>query len=179
LRNIAHHPIPPDVASQTTFRLFYALALLGCGHARWPDEPGTPVELSISQNVDAGDRFLTALTARRQAASLSPPVTVPRYQQEISAYAADLQAGKTSATAAERAIETWGKSRYAADVAGFLVDCSAAENMAIPSRLIELPTAVISYAVAYFRPRSLAQNQCAILVVAVVGPQSVKAVSAN
>ena len=154
------------------------LGLLGCSHARWPDEPGTPVELSLSENVDAADRFLTALTSRRHAASVPSPVVVPRYQDELRGYAAELQAGKISAADAQRTIATWGKSRYAADVAVYLVDCSPGQNMPIPLRLVELPTAVISYAAAYFHPRSMTTNQCAILVVAVVGPQVVSQTAA-
>jgi hypothetical protein len=146
---------------------------LGCSHARWPDEPGVPVELSLSQNADASDSFLVALTSRRHAANLPSPVSVPRYQDEIRAYAGDLQTGKISAAEAEREISIWGRARYAAEVRSYVLDCSARANMPIPRPLVELPTAVISYAPAQFRPRSMADVQCAILLVAVVGSQSV------
>jgi hypothetical protein len=74
---------------------------------------------------------------------------------------------------AEEAIVTWGRASYGRDVAPFLIDCSAGEKMELPDRLVELPSAVISYAAAHFRPRSLQRDQCAVLVVAVVGPDSV------
>jgi hypothetical protein len=54
-------------------------------------------------------------------------------------------------------------------VASFVVDCAAPGGMELPSRLVEMPSAVISYAAAHFRPRSLGRDQCAVVVVAPVG----------
>ena len=157
--------------------LLALLAASGCAHKQlWPDEPGVPVEPVLTDNVEAAERFLSALSSRRKAVNLTPPIAVPRYQEEIRAYATDLQSGKISAVDAEHAIGQWGRSRYGTEVSVFMLDCSAGEAMPLPPRLIELPTAVIAYAAAHFRPRSLTQNQCAILLVAVVGSEAVRAI---
>ncbi len=141
---------------------------LSCASTHWPDEPGVPVELGRAANVEAGDSFLAALTAARQARGLPAPLVTPRYQSEIRTFADDLQAGKTSAAGARRAIEGWGGVAYQHGVESWLVDCGKGAPQ-IPSALGELPSAVISYAAAHFRPRSLAADQCVVLVVAPTG----------
>ena len=45
--------------------------------------------------------------------------------------------------------------------------------MKLPSALVERPSAVVSFAAAHFRPRSLASDQCAVLVVALEGSEQV------
>jgi hypothetical protein len=145
-----------------------ALAL-SCASNPWPDEPGLPVAVGLAANVDAGDGFLAALSTARAARSLPAPLVTPRYQSEIRNFAEDLQAGKTSATGAQRAIERWGRIAYRRPVASWLVDCGVGQPPQIPSALAELPVAVVSYAAARFRPRSLAADQCAVLVVALKG----------
>jgi hypothetical protein len=139
-----------------------------CATTPWPDEPGVPVALGRAANVEAGDSFLAALTAMRQAGNLPAPLVTPSYQSEIRTFAEDLQAGKTSAAGARRAIESWGKAAYHRAVESWLVDCSNAAPK-VPSKLGELPAAVVSYAAAHFRPRSLANDQCVVLVVATTG----------
>jgi hypothetical protein len=146
-------------------------SLSGCAGPSWPDEPGIPVELSQAANVQAGDAFLAALTARRRSATLPAPIVAPRYQSDLRPIAEDLQAGKTSAAGAERAAAAWGRAAYARDVATFLVDCAAGDKMEVPSKLASMPSAVISYAAAQFRPRSLPKTQCVVIVVAVVGAE--------
>jgi hypothetical protein len=143
--------------------------VLSCASNPWPDEPGLPVAVGLAANVDAGDAFLAALTAARAARSLPAPLATPRYQSEIRNFAEDLQSGKTSAAGAQRAIERWGRVAYRRPVASWLVDCGAGQPPQIPAALAELPSAVVSYAAAHFRPRSLARDQCAILVVALIG----------
>ena len=142
---------------------------LSCASTPWPDEPGLPVAVGLAANVDAGDSVLTALTAARATRSLPAPLVTPRYQSEIRNFAEDLQAGKTSAAGAQRAIERWGRAAYQRPVASWVIDCGSGQPPQIPSALAELPVAVISYAAAHFRPRSLAAEQCAVLVVALKG----------
>ena len=154
----------------------FALALASaCAGSPWPDEPGIPVALSEANNLEAGDAFLTALTARRRSANLPAPIVTPRYQGEIRAFAENLQAGKTSVAGAERAIADWARAAYQREVIAFAIDCSRGERMELPSRLVELPSAVISYAAAHFRPRSRPNDQCAILVVALLGSEPIRA----
>jgi hypothetical protein len=143
--------------------------VLACASNPWPDEPGVPVALGLAANVDAAESFLTALTAARRAQSLPAPLVTPRYQSEIRTFAVDLQAGRTSAQGAKRAIESWGRVAYQRPVASWLLDCGWGQPPRIPSALAELPSAVVSYAAAHFRPRSLPRDQCAILVVALTG----------
>jgi hypothetical protein len=145
-----------------------ALAL-SCASNPWPDERGLPVTVGLAANVDAGETFLAALTAARAARSLPAPLVTPRYQSEIRNFAEDLQAGKTSAAGAKRAIERWGVVAYRRPVASWLVDCGAGQPPQIPPALAGLPSAVVSYAAAHFRPRSLPADQCAVLVVALTG----------
>ena len=45
--------------------------------------------------------------------------------------------------------------------------------MKLPRALVERPSAVLSYATAHFHPRSLASDQCAVLVVALEGGDEV------
>ena len=145
-----------------------ALAL-SCASNPWPDEPGVPVTLGLAANVDAGDSFLTALTAARRAQNLPVPLVTPRYQSEIRTFAVDLQAGRASADGARRAIESWARVAYQRPIRSWVLDCSSGQPPPIPPALAELPTAVVSYAAAHFRPRSLPRDQCAILVVALTG----------
>jgi hypothetical protein len=146
---------------------------LACVTLPWPDEPGIPVALGEAANVDAGDTFLAILTERRRAAGLPAPLVTPRYQPDIRSFAGDLQSGKVSAAVARRAIESWGRAAYRRTVETWVIDCSLRDQMPIPPELIGLPSAVISYAAAHFRPRSLAKDQCAILVVALTGSEQV------
>jgi hypothetical protein len=141
---------------------------LGCASTPWPDEPGVPVALGRAANVEADDSFLTALTTAREAHGLPAPLITPSYQSEIRNFAEDLQSGKTSAAGARRAIEAWGGVTYHHAVETWLVDCASGAPQ-IPSVLGELPTAVVSYAAAHFRPRSLAADQCVVLVVVPTG----------
>jgi hypothetical protein len=141
---------------------------LSCASTPWPDEPGVPVALSRAANVDATDSFLTALTTARQAHDLPAPIVTPRYQSEITIFAEDLQSGKTSVEGARRAIEAWGGATYHHAVDSWLVDCATGAPK-IPPALGERPTAVVSYAAAHFRPRSLGADQCVVLVVAATG----------
>jgi hypothetical protein len=145
----------------------------GCASLPWPDEPGVPVALSRAANVQAGDAFIAKLTAERRTANLPPPLLAPRQQDEIRVFAEDLQAGKLTAGEARRAIERWGRTSYQRDVSAWMLDCAAGENMTIPRALVDRPSAVLSYAAAHFRPRSLAGDQCAVLVVAIEGSESV------
>jgi hypothetical protein len=142
---------------------------LSCATTPWPDEPGLPVAVGRAANVDAGDSFLTALSAARAARSLPAPLVTPNSQSEIRNFADDLQAGRTSAAGARRAIESWGRVAYRRQVASWVIDCGGGQPPQIPSSLAELPVAVVSYAAAHFRPRSLAADQCAVLVVALKG----------
>jgi hypothetical protein len=143
--------------------------VLSCASSPWPDEPGLPVAPGLAANFDAGDSFLTALTAARAARSLPAPLVTPRYQSEIRNFAEDLQAGRASVAGARRAIESWGRVAYQRPVASWLIDCGSGRAPQIPTVLAELPVAVVSYAAAHFRPRSLAHDQCAVLVVALEG----------
>jgi hypothetical protein len=143
--------------------------VLGCAGTPWPDELGVPVALAQADNVQAGDAFLDALTARRRSANLAAPIVTPRYQADMRVIAEDLQAGKTSAAGARQAAESWGRAAYGQAVQSFVVDCGAPKGPEPPQRLVEMPSAVISYAAAHFRPRSMQRDQCAVLVVALVG----------
>jgi hypothetical protein len=127
------------------------------------------VALVQSDNVQAGDAFLDALAARRRSLNLPAPIVTPRYQAEIRVIAEDLQAGKTSAVGARQAAQTWGHAAYGQDVQSFVLECPAPGATELPSRLVEMPSAVISYAAAHFRPRSAGRDQCAVVVVALVG----------
>ncbi len=142
---------------------------LSCATTPWPNEPGVPVSLSLAANVEAGDTFLSALTAARGAQGLPPPLVTPRYQADIRTFAEDLQAGRTSVAGAQRAIEAWGRAAYKRSVDSWIVDCAAEQPAQLPGSLVGRPAAVISYAAAYFRPRSLPRAQCAVLVVGLNG----------
>ena len=145
----------------------------GCAATPWPDEPGVPVALSRAANVQAGDTFIAKLTAERRASNLPPPVLTPRNQDGIQPFAEDLQAGKLTAAETLRAIDRWGRAAYQRPVAAWLVDCAAGDGMKLPHGLVDRPSAVVSYAAAHFRPRSLAGEQCAVLVVAIEGADQV------
>jgi hypothetical protein len=130
--------------------------------------------MSRAANVQAEDSFLTQLTTERAAAGRPAPVVTPRYQSEILTFAGDLQTGKISAAEARRSIERWGRVAFQRDVLSWVVPCAGAGGRAVlPGELVKLPAAVVAYAAAHFRPRSMTADQCAILVVAVVGAESV------
>jgi hypothetical protein len=143
--------------------------LAGCAGLPWPDEPGVAVTLSRAANVQSGDAFFSKLTAERRAANLSPPVLTPQYQDGIRNFAEDLQAGKLTAGEAQRAIDRWGRASHQRPISTWMLDCAAGESMKVPRALVDRPSAVLSYAAAHFRPRSLANEQCAVLVVAIEG----------
>jgi hypothetical protein len=145
----------------------------GCTRSPWPDEPGIPVALSRAVNVQAGDTFIAKLTAERRASNLPPPVLTPTNQDGIRIIAEDLQAGKLSAAEAQDAINRWGRAAYQRPVVVWLVGCAAGDGMKLPHTLVDRPSAVISYATAHFHPRSLAGEQCAVLVVAAEGSEQV------
>lgn len=144
----------------------FALALAACATSRWPDEPGKPVTVSQTANVDVADQFFSALTEARHARGLPEPIVTPRTQSEIRNFADDLQAGRTSAPGAQRAIEAWGRVAYHGPVESWLLDCTGGRKVEIPPKLIEQPSAVVAYAAAQFRPASAPVDQCAVLVVA-------------
>jgi hypothetical protein len=152
---------------------------LACATLPWPDEPGVPVAVSQAANVDTGDTFLAILSEKRRAAGRSAPLVTPRYQADIRSFAADLQIGKASAAGVRRAIESWARAAYQRDVEPWVIDCATGAEMQIPAQLVELPSAVISYAAARFRPRSLTRDQCAILVVALTGSETVGSQTPN
>jgi hypothetical protein len=145
----------------------------GCAGLPWPDEPGIPVALSRAANAQTDEEFLTRLTAERRAASLPAPVLTPRHQDEIRNFAEDLQGGKLTAAEALRAIDRWGRAAYQRSVATWIIDCAAGDKMKLPGALVDRPSAVVSFATAHFRPRSLASDQCAVLVVALEGSEQV------
>jgi hypothetical protein len=150
-------------------------ATLACAALPWPDEPGVPVAMSRAANVQAEDAFLARLMADRGAAGRSAPVVTPGYQTEIRSFAEDLQAGKTSAAEARRSIERWGRAAFQRDVGSWVVSCTGG-GMTVPSELVDMPSAVVAVAAAHFRPRSMTAEQCALLIVAVRGGESVPAV---
>jgi hypothetical protein len=145
---------------------------LSCATLPWPDEPGLPVAVGQSVNVEAGETFLAALSEKRRAAGHSAPLVTPRYQADIRTFALDLQSGKISAVVARRAIDSWGQAAYQRTVEPWVIDCGAGDKMPIPQELVEIPSAVISYAAAHFHPRSMAGEQCAVLVVSLTGSES-------
>jgi hypothetical protein len=166
-------PLLPVRPRRRLLGLLAAAVASSCAHSPWPDEPGIPVEIVRFDNLNAGDAFFATLTDRRRAANREPPVTAPRYQSDIRAFADDLQAGKTSIRAAERAVEAWARAAYAREVKTFALDCSAGSAMPLPDLLVQTPVAVISYAAAHFHPRSLPKRQCAILGVVLVGSETI------
>lgn len=177
--NIAFVPspskrLPSALPPPTGLCLTGLLLLASCATMPWPDEPGVPVEVSQAANVDSGDTFLTALTDKRRAAGHSAPLVAPRYQADIRTFALDLQSGKISAAVAQKAIQAWGQTAYQRAVDPWVIDCGAGSNMVLPAKLVDQQTSVLSYAAAHFRPRSMAAEQCAILVVSLTGNQPVQ-----
>jgi hypothetical protein len=146
---------------------------LSCATLPWPDEPGLPVAVGQTANVDAGEAFLAALTEKRREAGHPAPLVTPRYQADVRTFAMDLQSGKISAVVARRAIESWGQAAYQRTVEARVIDCGAGSQMPIPADLVELPSAVVSYAAAHFHPRSMAAEQCAVLAVWLTGSEPV------
>lgn len=123
--------------------------------------------VSLVANEEAGDQFLNALTEARTANGLPAPVVTPRYQGEIRSFAEDLQAGKTSAPGAQRAITTWGRTAFQTRVNAWALDCGGPKPE-LPPELVTTPSAFVSFAAAHFRPQSAAAEQCAVLVVSVL-----------
>jgi hypothetical protein len=156
--------------------LIATAATLACAALPWPDEPGLPVETSRAANVQVEDAFLARLTADRGAAGRSAPVVTPRYQSEIRSFADELQSGKISAAEAQRSIARWGRVAFQRDVGAWVVSCTGGGTTTLPSELATMPSAVVAYAAAHFRPRSMTAEQCALLIVAVQGAESVPAV---
>jgi hypothetical protein len=66
-----------------------------------------------------------------------------------------------------------GRAAYRRPITAWLIDCAAGENMKLPARWSTAPAAVVSFASAHFRPRSLAADPCAVLVVAIEGAEQV------
>jgi hypothetical protein len=152
------------------------VSTIACASVPWPDEPGVPVAMSRAANVQAEDAFLARLTSERQAEGRPAPVVTPRYQSEIRPFAEDLQAGKVSAAEARRAIGGWGRTAFQRDVKTWVVSCTGGAVATPPSDLRAMPSAVVALAAAHFRPRSMTAEQCAILIVAVTGAESVQEV---
>ena len=147
----------------------------GCSHSNWPEEPGVPVELVRSANIDSGDAFWNGLVAQRRAAGLNDPMLGPRYQEGIEKLAEEVQMGKLSVAQAERAVDAWARSAYHRDITTYALDCAAGRAMPVPSVLARAPFVAMAYAAAHFRPRSSAANRCVILAAAVSGQESVAA----
>lgn len=153
-----------------------SLALVGltaCATVPWPDEPGLPVPPSRVADVNAEEAFLATLDSARRAANLASAVVTPRFQTEIRSFADQLEAGEISAKAARTLVAKWGRVAYQRDVDAWALPCGPAGQMQLPKELVTAPAAVVSYAAAHFRPRSMTTDQCAILVVLLEGSESV------
>ena len=148
---------------------------MGCSHSSWPDEPGVPIELVRSANIDSGDAFWSGLLEQRRAAGLVDPLLGPRYQEGIEKVAEDVQTGKLSVAQAEHAVESWARSAYHRDVTTYAIDCAAGRAMSVPAALARAPFVAMAYAAAHFRPRSSDANRCVILAAAVSGQEAVAA----
>jgi hypothetical protein len=155
--------------------LVLAIASAGCATVRWPDEPGVPVPGCHSRSIETTARFIERLTVARQQTMMPAPIETPSYQRSISKIAAALQDGVISVARAQDELERWGRAVYRGGVDALILDCADATAAALPASLVTPPTAVISYAAAYFRPRSLPSEQCVILVVISVGTEPVMA----
>jgi hypothetical protein len=163
------------VRTVTTAFVLATLASSGCSHSSWPDEPGLPIELVRSENIDSGDAFWSDLLGQRRAAGLGEPMLGPRYQEGIGRLAEDVQTGKLSVAQAEHAARTWARSAYHRDVTTYAIDCAAGRAMSVPSALVQAPFVAMAYAAAHFRPRSSDTNRCVILAAAVSGQEAVAA----
>jgi hypothetical protein len=150
-----------------------AATVLGCAGSGWPDERGVPVEAGSAQTIQVEERFLETLTSRRVGTTLPTPVVTPHLQPKIRQIAEFMGQGVLSAAGAQREALRWGALAYRGDVEAWVLDCRKGAGMALPRTLLVRPTAVISYAAAHFRPRSLASVQCAIVVVAAKGGERV------
>jgi hypothetical protein len=171
---VSFHGLPRRVLLAGALALASAA---GCATTQWADEPGKPVPVGLAENVEIGDQFMNALTSARGAQGLPPPVIAPRYQSELRPYAEDLQAGKTSAPGALKAIKAWGRRAYHGEVETWVVDCGPGRPMEMPSRLLKLPEAIVAYAGARFQPQSSPSAQCAVLVVGLVDTTHVPSVN--
>ncbi len=165
------------VRAATVAALAAASFATGCGHSHWPDEPGIPIELVRSENIDSGDAFWNGLLGQRRAAGLGDPMLGPRYQEGIAKLAEDVQTGKLSVAQAEHAAEAWARSAYHRDVTVYALDCAAGRAMSVPSALARAPFLAMAYAAAHFRPRASDTNQCVILAAAVSGQEAVAALT--
>jgi hypothetical protein len=149
----------------------------GCSHSNWPDEPGVPIELVRSANIDSSDVFWNGLLKQRRAAGLTDPLLGPRYQEGIEKLAEEVQTGKLSVAQAEHAVEAWARRAYHRDVTTYAIDCAAGRAMSVPSALARAPFVAMAYAAAHFRPQSSAANRCVILAAAVSGQEAVSAIN--
>jgi hypothetical protein len=154
--------------------LLPSLITAACAGMPWPDEPGVAVVLSRADNAQTGERFLAAITARRQEAHRPAPLVTQDLQADMAKVADDLQEGRLSATAARREARSWGRQAYRREVEAWVVDCAAGDDMAFPPELVARSVLVMSYAAARFRPRSAAADQCGVIVVAPVGAEPVR-----
>ncbi|HVZ72697.1 MAG TPA: hypothetical protein VHJ20_10020 [Polyangia bacterium] len=91
---------------------------------------------------------------------------IPSLQRALSPVGQKLQAGVATVADAQQASERWGRAAFRSEVEVWVLDCAAGREMDLPSALVNRPTAVLAYAAAHFRPRSLSSDQCAIVVVA-------------
>jgi hypothetical protein len=154
------------------FALVASMAL-GCAGAGWPDEPGVAVDVVHVQNVRAAQAFVETLTSRRLGEAVPEPIVIASRQEGLRPIAQKLQSGVLSAAQAREAAERWGRHVYRRDVEAWILDCSAGRQMWLPGALVHRPAAVISYAAAYFRPRSMVSEQCGLVVVSGNGAEVV------
>jgi hypothetical protein len=147
--------------------------IVGCAGAGWPDEPGLPVPVSHVQNGRAAAVFHDALVARRAGKTVPEPLVTDSLQRWLRPIAERLQSGDASVGATLKMCRRWGRSAYHHDVDAWVLDCAQGRDMWLPPELTTRPTAVISYAAATFRPRSLPNDQCAIVVVSANGSETV------
>ncbi|MDB4982521.1 MAG: hypothetical protein JWM82_3273, partial [Myxococcales bacterium] len=146
---------------------------LACAGAGWPDEPGVPVAPSYVRNGRAAAVFHETLVARRAGTTVPAPFLTDSLQRWLRPLAERLQAGEASVGKTLEMSKRWGRSAYHHDVDAWVLDCAKGRDMWLPSELVSGPTAVISYAAATFRPRSLPTEQCAIIVVLANGSDTV------
>jgi hypothetical protein len=151
-----------------------AVGLTACAGTYWPDEGGVAVEVRSAQNARVEEAFLDALTLRRADTTLPVPATTPHLQRQLRELAEALQKGQLSADGAQREAQRWGRAVYHGEVEAWVLDCREGEKMDVPATLTHRPTAVISFAAAHFRPRSLAEVQCAVIVVAASSAERVE-----
>jgi hypothetical protein len=131
------------------------------------------VAASHALNARIEDDFLRQVAIRRAGRAVPEPIITPRYQKTLHVLAGKLQDGTISARKAHEASEEWGRRVYHGDVGAWVLDCEPGRDLWIPPDLLSAPTAVISCAVARFRPRSISTEQCAIIIVSATAAQEV------